>query len=472
MLIRQTLLYLPAQLVAPLAQFASTIVWTWYLEPEEMGHFALVTATQEIAYLISLSWLSTYMLRFATAADAPDARARLLGTETAALLASMLPQALSAAACLMLFDLGGDPIVAGLLVAAFFISRSANVHYADRARADTRVLAYTLLQCGGPVGGLALGLALMPTFGENALTLIGAYAAAQAVANLVAMPMIGISLNPLAADRGVLVKAFAYGGPMILLNSFAWLAENNFRYVVERAEGAAAFGLVAVGWGLGRRAASFAAMLVTAAAFPLAARLLNEGDRTSAIRQLRLNAAMLFGVLFPTVAGLALIGDILVDLVVAEPYRAATASVLAAATLGGALRFAHVHTTDQILVLDARFGYAALVDLVEIAATALLTAVGLHFWGLPGAVFGAAAGSAIAFAVSIGLAVRVAGFSFPVGETARIALATGAMALVLTVTPLPDEGVVGLIARVIAGALAYGAVAGLLFLPELRRRTA
>lgn len=157
MLIRQTLLYLPAQLVAPLAQLASTLLWTWYLVPEEMGHFALVTATQEIAYLVSLSWLSVYMLRFTTAADDPAERARLLGTESAALLVSVLPQSLAAAGCLLAFDLDADPLTAALVIAAFFVTRSANVHYADRARAETKVLAYTILQAGGPLGGSGSG---------------------------------------------------------------------------------------------------------------------------------------------------------------------------------------------------------------------------------------------------------------------------------------------------------------------------
>ena len=44
MLIKHTLQYLPAQLLSPLAQLASMILWTHWLAPVEMGVFTLVSA--------------------------------------------------------------------------------------------------------------------------------------------------------------------------------------------------------------------------------------------------------------------------------------------------------------------------------------------------------------------------------------------------------------------------------------------
>ncbi len=56
MLIAHTLKYLPAQLLAPLAQVASVVLWTHWLAPQEMGVFTLVSVTQEMAYLGCLGW--------------------------------------------------------------------------------------------------------------------------------------------------------------------------------------------------------------------------------------------------------------------------------------------------------------------------------------------------------------------------------------------------------------------------------
>ena len=58
MLLRQTLLYLPAQVVGPVFQFVSAVVWTYYLPPAEMGAFALIGAAQELVYLALLFWFS------------------------------------------------------------------------------------------------------------------------------------------------------------------------------------------------------------------------------------------------------------------------------------------------------------------------------------------------------------------------------------------------------------------------------
>ncbi len=44
MLIRQTLLYLPAQLLAPLIQFATILTWAHILTPEAVGITTLMIA--------------------------------------------------------------------------------------------------------------------------------------------------------------------------------------------------------------------------------------------------------------------------------------------------------------------------------------------------------------------------------------------------------------------------------------------
>ena len=92
--------------------------------------------------------------------------------------------------------------------------------------------------------------------------------------------MIGVAILPRGIATSIITRgAFSYGGPILMLFGLGWIAENNFRYIVEHMSGAAAFGLMAVGWGLGPALRLVRRMLVAAAAFPIAARLLNEGKR-------------------------------------------------------------------------------------------------------------------------------------------------------------------------------------------------
>ena len=63
MLIRQTIAYLPAQLIGPLSQFAMAIVLTHWLGAAEYGLTMLIFASQELTFRVSLAWWTSYMMR-------------------------------------------------------------------------------------------------------------------------------------------------------------------------------------------------------------------------------------------------------------------------------------------------------------------------------------------------------------------------------------------------------------------------
>lgn len=475
MLLRQTLLYMPAQFLAPAGQFLSMLIWTWWLAPADMGAFVLVSASQELSYLFCNAWFATYALRYMPPTSDGPALRRFLGTETTLMLLIMLPQTLAAAIAVQVIDAADHGPMGIAAVAAYFISRGLNQHYSERARAQQAIAAYTVLQVAGPVGGLLVGLSMLETMGGGSLGLIASYALAQAVGTAVALPMIGFSWRPAAVDRAIMKEAVAYGGPVLGLSVLAWAGENNIRYVVEFVSGPAAFGLLAVGWGIGRRCASVASMLVMAAAFPLASRLLNEGDRDAAMAQLKINAAILAAVLFPTVAGIILVGDLLTDLGVAAEYRETTKAVLGLSALAGALRFLHLHSTDQNFVLERRFGAAAVVHVAENLLILVFAGFGLYRWGLVGAVAGAAIGSGLTVILSGWLAVTRLGFQVPVIDLAKAGSATAFMSALLLWTPYPQTAA-GLGLAVAAGGAYYVFAMGLLYapmwLPIVRERLA
>jgi O-antigen/teichoic acid export membrane protein len=467
MLIRQTIRYLPAQLLSPAFQLLSMVVWTYFLPPAEMGSYILITATQEFAYLIALSWFSVYALRFMPFERGQAERRDFLNTE-AALIALSLPISLVAAfATIAIIDVTHLTWQTVAIIAFFFATRGINTHYSERARAQSNIFAYTMLQILGPILGFGLGLALLKGWQSTGEALLLAYGIAQLIANLVAAPMIGIAILPRRVDRRILHAAFAFGGPMLLLYGLGWIAENNFRYVVSQISGAAVFGLLAVGWGLGRRCASFGAMLVAAAAFPIAARLLNDGKREEALKQLSTNAALLIGIMAPTVVGIMMISAPATDLLIAEPYREMTKAILGLSALAAAIRFLHVHVTDQIFVLEKRLIYAGIVDVVEIVAAVALTVAGLLAYGPVGAVIGTALGSLLAAIVSLYLAMAKLDFAPPLRDIALIAAATAAMAAALALIPVATS-VTGLILTILCGMAVYAAAILIAYRGEAR----
>ncbi len=471
MLISHTLKYLPAQLLSPLAQLASMVLWTHWLAPAEMGAYTLVTVTQELAYLGCLGWFAVYVLRYWPTASVPAERQRFLLTENAVVLASLALSALVAG--VTAWALPGDHAWAAsaMAVAAFFASKAVSTHYAERARAQSAFLPYTLLQTAGPLGGLLLGWLAMQHLQPTAIVLLGAYALAQTVGVVLALPGLGIAWRWPKADPALLRAALDFGGPVLGLSALGWVAENYIRYLVQWHSGAATLGLMIVGWALGRRAAAVAATLVTTASFPLAARLLNDNRRDEALSHLVLNATLMVGVLLPVTAAVEILGPTLVQLFVASEYQVITSELLALSVVAGALRNLHMHTTDQLMVLERRVRMLAQVDMFEIVLCAALSLAGLMLEGLRGAVVGQALGSLATLVLSGWLAHRHLGFRWPWRDTLKIGLATGVMLAALHALRAlhTSQDALGLALATVVGIFVYGAAIALLFAPQWRR---
>ena len=145
--------------------------------------------------------------------------------------------------------------------------------------------------------------------------------------------------------------AVRYALPLVIGGIFVWFANNGIRFVIEHSEGTAAVGLMTVGWGLGIRAATSAAMLVTAAAFPLAVSKSREYGVARGQEQLVENGVLLLAALAPATAGLWVISQPLVGVLVAEPFREMTAHVLPWAILAGAFRSLRIHFGQHVFLL-------------------------------------------------------------------------------------------------------------------------
>lgn len=466
MLLGNTLRYLPTQLLSPIAQLGSMVLWTHWLSPADLAVFMQVTAAQELAYLASIGWFSSYALRHLPDRSDSAARLRYLRTENMVMLAAVAVGC--ACAVVAWLTLPSGPAQAGLLlaIAAMFVTRSAGQHYAERARAQSAFVAYGVLQLAGPVGGLVLGWWAMSRLGPSPVLLLTAYAVAQGAGVLLAAPALGMTRQLGRPNTDILRAAVALGAPMLTLAASAWLGENQIRYTVQWARDAEALGLLILGWSLGRRCATVAATLVTTAAFPLAARLYNEGRRSEALVQLRLSALMLMAVLLPVTTMVALIGGQLLEPLVGAKYRGLSGDLMALAMVGGAVRNLLIHVIDQLMILEKRWRLMIWMDAAELLAGVLLTWAGLMLAEQRGAVIGQGLSGLLMLAVGIRLCRKYFGFAWPWADTARVLLACAAMAVVLLVWKPQVQGTVALLLSATAGVAAAGAVLAALFAPK------
>ena len=466
MLLKQTVFYLPAQLLGPLSQFVAAIVWTHFLTLDEYGYLMIILSAQELISLICLSWWTHYTMRYGGAIGDSEARARFQASENSVLMTTALVQLLGVLLIVRIFVAGASPGLYGMAI-LYTVTRCILSHVAERARMAGDIASYTSAQTIGPVIGMVLGFLFMRIFDYDPEEALAGYALAQIVSLVIVWRRLGYGVALALPDQPLLGAALRYGLPLLGAGAFGWVSMNGIRLVVESISGAAAVGLLSVGWGLGQRAVGVVAMLVTAASYPLALKYMHAGSREKSFEQVSLNGALILGVLAPATAGIFMVGHAFIDLVVAAEFRDMAIVILPIAVGAAALRNSRVHFVDQILLLVERPGGLLVVNIVEAVATMAFCAAGLLLHGLPGAALGCIPGALVGWAHCYVLARRH-GLTLPIGHFTRIGIATLAMLGVLLLFPRTSSAL-SLFVEISAGALVYAATIGLLYLGEIRQ---
>lgn len=469
MLLRQALLYLPAQFMAPLIQLISLFVWAYLLEPGDLGRVALILAIQEIAYLLFFGWWSLSVLRFLPNYREAAARAAYLRTETSAVAACLVLQMLALGGTLVL-TLNLSPASLTLAL-GFMLTRSLNLYAADRARAEQKILLYTLVKAAIPTLGFLLGLLCIPALGASGEAIFAGLLFAQLGGIVLALAMTDFARDIGVPSREILRRAAAFGSLQSLSGLLAAVAINAPRLLVGALLGVTALGKFSVGYGLGVRASSFAVTLVTAGAYPLLVKTMHDQGPPAAIAQLSRNMVFVAVVVIPVAFGLVGISASVVELLVAHPYRTVTAAVLPIAVIGGLFRYLRAHTIDQLFLLYLKPGYGTAIALLDLLLAAGGTVLGIHFFGLIGAALAPMFAGITTLMLGFAIARWHFGFHPPVAAIARAALA-GMLSFAAVVLLPVATSLVTLAAHILFGAIVYAFALTLLLRDEAATLTA
>lgn len=466
MLIRQTIAYLPAQLLGPLTQFTTAIVLTHFLGAADYGLTMLIFASQEFVFLICMSWWTFYMLRHAGGFSTDEERLRYAQTEQHVLLITTLLQGLITAG--IVFVTKPDASLALHLSACAFTMTRSYLHFlVEHTRKNAAIGTYSLIQIVPPISGLGLTVLALTYTSAGAVGVLLIYAAVQLLVGLIASRSIGLRALNGSMDRPILRAAMQFGLPITLAGGFGWIAAHGIRFVVQIGDGAIALGLLSVGWTLATRLSNVAAMLVTAAAYPLAVRAMEAGDEDGARRQLSNNSALLLGVIAPATFGVIAINEPFVRLLIAPEFQSATILILPWALIGTAIRNLRMHGWDQMFLLFEAPKAMLVLEFTESIITLLAAVIGLAINGLPGAVIGTSLAAAlVAFGDMLYLRWRFR-MPLPLWQLTRVLMASGAMygAIVLLqhggVTIRPEWN--SILVIVLFGMAVYGVAVACLF---------
>jgi O-antigen/teichoic acid export membrane protein len=468
MLLRHTLLYMPAQIVGPLSQLIAMIVWTHVVDDHTLGVITLVTATHELLQVGFLAWWSQYALRFFGRYQDRGEALRFYRTENTVLLASVTLQSIIVVAILQLVI--SPDATAGLHVAtvAYVITRTLNLYIAERARVRHHIWVYTIQQVVGPSIGFVIGLVLIKLMGQSAEWPLAGYAIAQLAAAVIVLPKIGYGRSFWPLDREIVNHALHYGIPLIIGGGLGWIGLNASRFIVNDILGVAAAGLFAVGYGLGQRAAAVAAMLVTAAAFPLAVKSMERDGSKVAMRQLADNSALLIAILAPSITGIFMLRVEIVHLLIATPFQQVTLAILPLSTLAGSIRSVRAHFVDQAFLLHNRTRLMIVSAAIDAIVTVVLSSILIRYYGLIGGASATVLAALAAAIVSFTIGFSRFGLTLPLNHLVPIALATTAMAALLNHFP-EASSYLALAGHIAAGAAVYIALLALLYATSLLR---
>lgn len=466
MLFKQTLRFLPAQLLPALCQFVQLIAWSHLTPPEVIGVVTLFTSVQEFLNIAFIGFWNNYTTRYLLKHnETEESRRKLRHTSTAIIIISLILQISIALGTFAFFIDPHMSIAMALALAGLVGGRTLNLFQGERSRCMQDVLGYSVAVMSGPVLGFFIGLILIWQFGGSSLLIFAGFAIAQIAGVIFGIARDRSWIGIGRPDRELIRHALGYGMPLIISSILAWVSQNASRIAVSYFFGLAAAGVYSLGMSLGYRASLVAAMMVNAAAFPIAVRIANTGDIEGANRQLAQNGALLLALLAASTVGLALISGDVVHLLVSHNIIGPVQPVMLWSLLAGSFFCIRMYFLNQFFLLASDTRPVAVISIIEAVAAVVLALVAVPFGGETGGAIALAITSAISLGAAYLMSARV-GRQVEWRATVRIMVATLAMTGAVLLTPTADT-IAGLILRVAAGGAAYLATLTITFRREI-----
>lgn len=467
MLLSNTLKYLPAQLLAPLSQFLSIILWTYFGNESLIGYVTLITAFQELAMAMLVNWWMHFSMREYGHFQQPAQQAHYWQNSRVVLTMASGVMLLASALNLYFFvDQHAMPLMY-LLVGCFAVLRACNSFNAAMASVRQKIGRYTVLSCCGPFIGLIIGVSLLHVFGVDPLYPILGYVAGETLAAVLVYRIRRCDFINLRLDKALLQQALRYGLPMIAAALGAWLVMQYPRYYIANSISLEQAGIYAVGAGLGLRIASLITMLVTPAALPLLFSRLHAEGLAGAKAQLQDNLVLLCAILLPGLVGLYAVLPILIPLLVEQRFVDGTLLIMPWALLAGGIEaIKNGYLNHYFFIQKATrtiFCYDSLMALLVIALTSLLVTQR----GIGGGMLASTLALLVGVGGFIGFLWVKGSIALPLWRLSRVTLATTAMycTVLFINVGLPLQL---LLLKIVVGVTVYSVLLALLFYPELR----
>lgn len=438
MLLRHSLIYFPARGIPALIAFATIIVYTRLMSPEEFGQYILVVTGALLANAILYQWLNSSLLRFLPR-HAED-KASLLNALLGAFVAiSLVGAAAGLAAMLLTSPRWSSLVLYAVVLTCVQAWYTLNL---ELTRASLQPVRYGLIATMRAAIALGLGTLLLLRFDAHGA--LAGLIVAYCLAGLWASRGQWRELRLPALNAALIKPILLYGLPLTISHTLNALVVHTDRFMLAALLDETATGFYAAGQALAQQSVGVLLLMVNLGAYPLIVHAQETKGPAAAGTKLRKNALLLLAVGLPVTAVLVCCAPEVAALLLGSEFRVNAAMLIPLVAVATLLNGLRAYYFDLAFYLGRRTGLHVFVTGTSAAVNLLANLVLIPMFGLAGAAYASIASYSLGLLLSMMFSRKAFRLPPMLKDFAKFFLATLAMSAVLLLLPRP-EGFAGLL---------------------------
>ena len=448
MILRQSAIYLVANLVSVVVGLVSVMVFTRLLTPAEYGVYVIGLGMAGVVNAVLFTWLKLSLLRFQAEGDQKDLRRTVIAGYL--MTAATLPVAY----LVLLQVTSAATAIAGALILYVL---AISLYEVGQEMLRSRMLAtnYAIGSILRSSLALVLGVVGVWIFQSGQALLMTASASFLIGALILARTVWGGTRTPVQTD--VLREMLAFGLPLTMLGLTTALHVGLDRFILGFLYGrdmAGSFGAVN---DFARQCIAIPCAGVFAAVLPLAVRGATNDSPENVQEQLAYSAELIAAITLPSAIGLALVSTHISQIIFGEAFRDTAVIVLPIVAFSWAAHLFWQHYVHVSFHLAKKPALIILQSGASLTFGAAAVLTGATIWGARGTAVGLVVTEV--FAALIGLYLTRYGYKLPMpwARFGRVALAALAMAVAILAvdTTIDGHGPLELLAMLLVGGASY-----------------
>jgi O-antigen/teichoic acid export membrane protein len=450
--------------------FLAIFLFSRLLSVHDFGLYVLAIAVGEFCDFTSLAWFRVGFLRLyhlgggaadADRLDLPTVYAFTLKCTSVAIMLCWITAFLL---------VRGEPLTFAIATTLYVVANGTVQASLNTLRGEGRAKTYAAIESLRPLTNLSLGFAAVKLIHANFAVAAYTVFGSNALVGVVALSLLWFRRRHLPGKDSV-PEIVRDSWPLLLSCFLIAVMNATDRYQLQWWLGTQAVALYAAAYAIGRQPIDLLFNALNLGAFTELMKCYDLHGPEAASRLLGRQITLIFGIAFPAVVGISLLGADILHVLFDRRYWQETPQLIPIIGLMALFAGLRSYGYDQGFYMVRKTGVQVFAVLPSVIAGTVVSAILIKFMGIPGAAYGSCIGYGASLLLGRMLVRRYLPGHLPWRDIAKILLATGAMAAAVELSR--SDGVMNgivLVRHFLAGATVYGAVVVALDVLGVRER--